>query len=111
MTHAEEPMTPIDLDELDRLCAAATPGEWCFRRQNYRNGQTGRSGTHFWITQSDGETTLPMDSAGDPRAEHNAEFIARARTALPALLAEIKRLRAELDEAAQTINMLGELRR
>lgn len=85
----------VDIDELERLLAAATPGRWCL--------QTGALGVNPWIsgpnwTRPDrsyvrGGCILNM-VAHDER-EHDAALIVAARNSLPAILTEIRELRAE----------------
>ena len=64
-----------ELDAIRDAAKAATPGPWVANVLHYKNGQTGREGFHWWITTEQGHT-LPMDSAGDKRAEFNAKLIA-----------------------------------
>ena len=59
-----------------------TKEPWILRGQAYRNGQTGRHGTHFWIVCPDGETTLPMDTSGSPEADWNGKRIVACVNAL-----------------------------
>lgn len=70
----------FDLDEIERLLAAATPGEWrpCELDQ----------GVQIWCGSNYiGET---RDYTGD-----DAALIVAARNSLPAMLTEIRELRAE----------------
>lgn len=72
-------MTPEELDELEKLCTEANPGLWWVSRQQrspYR---------------------LEIRSEFSSGLEKSARFIATARTALPALLAEVRRLRNFID--------------
>lgn len=77
----------------------ATPRPWIVKCQAYRNGQTGRTGVPSWIVCSDGDTTLPMDTAGDPKAQHNAPFIVAAANDGPAIAARLIAATAELAAA------------
>ena len=65
-----------DLEELARLCAAATPGEWSVRFQAVRcAGQSRDLGG--WLYSAD------------------AQLVVAARNALPALIARVRELEAE----------------
>lgn len=79
-------MTPEELDELEKLCAAATPGPW----QATKNG---------WVTSKDGPLTdegFIINQAGDiPGGWSDTEFIAAARSALPRLLAAYRAVAEE----------------
>jgi hypothetical protein len=77
-----EPLTPVQLDEYQDLADTATPGPW-----------------HLTNTC---EIAAPLtnDTIADvwepTQASRNGEFIAAARTAVPALLADNHRLRAQV---------------
>lgn len=94
----------IDLDELDRLAKAATPGEW-------RATTCGSAGERFLglteddacsIESADG-LTVATDGASD-ECHHifrsaDANFIAAANpSAVLELVAEVRRLRAGIDD-------------
>ena len=90
------PLTDKYLSEIEARAKAATPGPWQYHRtwQDDRHramyvmhGYTGRASKHDnpWIA----------DLADDNNED--AEFIAHAREDIPALLAEIRRLQAELE--------------
>lgn len=73
--------TDDQLDEIEALCAAATPGPW-------------------HLTDSDAIvaplTATKIADVWEPtQATRNGEFIETARDAMPALLAEIRRLKAQ----------------
>jgi len=68
-------LKPVDLDALEKLHAASTQGEW---RVNYLSNK--------WIL-------LPTNTEGDDNRIDNAEFVAAAHNALPALIAELRELR------------------
>lgn len=75
----------LDLDALDALCAAATPGPWPV----VTKGNTVRS------------HAIPGVCSGISPKTGNAAFIAAARTALPTLVARVRALEeanAELQE-------------
>jgi hypothetical protein len=70
----------LDLEPIKARCAAATPGGWRATRDA------------LLMASGDGPL-VPMD--GWPRADR--EFVAHARDDVPALLAEVEQLRAQLD--------------
>lgn len=76
-------MDDAELDALERLAAEATSGEW----------QAGIAG-HCNLVTFDGEDIIGLAVVGNRR---NAAFIARARTAVPELVAEVRRLRSKLE--------------
>ena len=73
----------FDIDELERLLAAATPGEWDW--------------TDFPEITVDGVTAIIDCSAGDSEDENvaNAQLIVTLHNSAPAILTEIRELRAE----------------
>lgn len=86
-------VTQEELAEWQRRCDAATPGEW-----------TPRFKPHSKIDPSDEwhvDAAPPFGcvscglSDGDAQAQSDAAFIAAARSAMPRLIAEVARLRAE----------------
>lgn len=91
-------MTPEQLAAWKRLAEAATPGEWTQRLANDGTGDRGIKAPSkrnviaecFADMDYDGERALSGCKA-------NAAFIAASRTALPALIAEVERLRAEAE--------------
>lgn len=97
---------PLDLEELERLAASATVGPWVFhesaetwdgtdimgvRAPNAESALIAMEPTRFHAYAS-GAFVDPEGEAG------NLRFIAAAREALPALIAEVRRLRALLGE-------------
>lgn len=83
-------MTDAELQRLERLEKAATPGPWT---ATSHIGGFGFSGplTFYSVTNeySGKDSPIWLES------EDNVRFIAAARNALPELIAEIRRLRAE----------------
>lgn len=73
-------ITPIERDKIRNAASKATPGKRICRQQRYENGQTGRTGIHYWIEveSPSGPLTLAMDSSSNPKAEGNAELLALA---------------------------------
>lgn len=92
--------TPEQRAHWRRLEQAATPGEWTVEVEEY-----GNSGS---ITIPAIERLLHHTEWADPedfqRDTDNAEFIASARTAVPALLEDVERLEAKYAQ------LLAELR-
>lgn len=104
------------LDELEALCAAATPGPW-------------RSTWSDPPNESDLDETIVESMAPDlPRpvdrfvvgslwydgphtgcSEPNAALIAESRTAIPELCAEVRRLRAQVSELEPALVTLGRI--
>ena len=86
----------IDLDALDKLHAAATPGEWqTYNVQNpdfrqYRAVGVQLMGPDCWDLA---DCSLSIPPA--PEEPANAALIVAARNSLPAMIAEIRELRAE----------------
>lgn len=102
-----------ELEEMEELCAAATPGPWFVRSldDDYAMNlvaistvpDTGRG--ERWPRFDSGEVvaaTLIQHpryvDCSDGRWEENAIFIASARDMVPRLVAEVRRLRALLDD-------------
>jgi len=93
-------MTDLDLDAIQARADAATDGPWTLHRTStlYINGHTG-----YYLRRDDqpGQifplTCLPGD----------AEFIAHARQDVPDLVAEIRRLRAELADVRKVRPAMG----
>jgi hypothetical protein len=77
-------LTDEELDELERLCNAATPGPW----QSFVEGRDHSSGSSFVRTAGEDIEFLGATSA-------DQDFIASARQAVPRLLREIRALRRQ----------------
>jgi hypothetical protein len=108
---------PLDLDALAALCAAATPGPWydhnpddeaCMNAYVVSTSPIEpcvdtdeRINDHALVIALTLLQTPRIACSSDGRWGQNAAFIAASRTALPALLAECRRLRAE-NERLQT---------
>jgi len=88
-------MTDEQLREIRERCEKATPGEWGWR---YSKGQVTE------VVCSDSKTPIiswmGFDDAFRPIKIHkaNADFIAHARQDVPAMLAEIDRLKIRIAE-------------
>lgn len=82
-------MTPEELEKLKQLCNEATPGPW--ESESY-GGAIGDVAAIFTIaTGDDGDVKNAM-------TVETASFIAASRTAVPALIAEVERLRGLVGE-------------
>lgn len=68
------------LDELERLCNAATPGPWTLDEADWQ------------ITGPDGELICDIADVAADLARADAAFIAAARLALPRLIAKVREL-------------------
>ena len=82
-------MGELNLDELERLAKAATPGPWEWWTSNSflrLSGPDGRDGGVLYACNIRNEYATVVVSEADLR------FIAEARTALPALIARIREL-------------------
>jgi len=97
---------PLDLDELERLEKAATPGPWSFKGTGGLHMDGARDG---WMVEGphNGKRwpRIARDAAPYRERGENPALIAALRNAAPALIAEIRRLREEnarLREAATT---------
>ena len=88
------------LAEIEARCNAATPGPWILMPE-----RCGPDGQEVYESQDLG----CICSVGDPYPrgqnypQENMEFIASARTDTPALVAEVRRLRAELAKYADVV--------
>ncbi|GGF87957.1 hypothetical protein [Paenibacillus abyssi] len=84
-----------------RICDAATPGPWTIEGNNVDGPDTGYGELRV--------ATL-SDTARREQTE-NARFIAEARTGWPAALAEIERLKAELESYPHAVDhLINEMR-
>jgi len=77
------------LDTIRERADAATPGPWATALEVDHDGQ-------YWVvTPPDGSvlfSVCKVGHKGEPKTEEDAEFIAHARTDIPALLAHIDAL-------------------
>lgn len=97
-TNGEKPLDGevLDLDAIERRVAAATPGPWW----------TGRHipGAVFVADDSGSPRHILSISPGTIGTVADAAFTAHARQDLPALLEEVRRLRAALQDVAAVRN-------
>lgn len=110
--------TKIDIDELERLNAAAAPGLWHWK-QSYETGDrqkhwaigdpisdaSKRVTSFHLVSLSRGRAHGELGFLDDP----NVQLVVAARNALPALLEEVKQLRssAAADAAMKEIGRLA----
>ncbi|MFH9072716.1 hypothetical protein [Streptomyces alboflavus] len=92
MTSQPDPLTAEQLDQIEARANAATPGPWCTDAWEIYQGTEYQPGISLWI----GETCRGTSSPEQDRAD--AAFVAAARTDVPALLTEVRRLHAALEE-------------
>jgi hypothetical protein len=88
-------MTEDELIRLEALANAATAGPWVV----HVNGNTVRS------------YAINGVCSGMSYKNGNADFIAASRIAVPALIAEVRRLRAELEQARPDVEFCDSIRR
>ena len=102
----------LDLEAIRKRCEAATPGPWK-TTDGYEAAQAG--------TRYDDLVSILEDSTGEPIIQHiyydghhtimrpsDVQFIAHARTDLPACLDEIERLNARQQELLATIARISQ---
>lgn len=114
-------MTDAELNELEKLCAQATPGPWVCDEGDDElcssiSGVVAESvlddftSTERWAARKhrgDFRREMPW-IAVVPGCEsvvvddRNFAFIAASRTAVPTLIAEVRRLRAEVERLSKT---------
>jgi len=90
-------VTPAELDEIERRACAATEGPWTSAWTVPPDG-----GDERLIIGPEGEDVVGQlwyDGAHIACTEPDAAFIAAARTDVPRLVAEVRRLRGIVDEA------------
>jgi len=99
-------MIPNDLlDQWQALCDAATPGPWIAQRVGGMH-MDGTPDAMIVEAQVEGiwERLLQTSIGPADRRQRavNAEFAAVAREAIPALIAEVRRLRDEIERARRS---------
>lgn len=87
-----------ELNAIDARCAAASPGPW----KSFVEGRDHWSGDDFIrVSGADDAPDMYVSRAGAgairPASVSDLDFIAAARQDIPALVAEIRRLRADND--------------
>lgn len=89
--------TGFDLDEIERLLAAATPGEWVHYNEVFRPTLSKRRVTEIQSARTGKAIINWQGFDGDQarKANWNAALIVALHNSAPAMLAEIRELRAE----------------
>lgn len=88
----------LNLEEIDRLVAATTKGPWHVARE-IDGVYSGRYTVVRSASRNRRVVTVSQTRQHDgERAEANTRFIAEAHALVPALVAEVRRLRAALAE-------------
>jgi hypothetical protein len=96
-------MTEEELKTIEARASAASPGPWM------RNGKTDAG---WRIDDSDPEKVgmwMLLNPVGIVPKDANADFIAEAREDVPRLVAEIRRLKAELIKAYEPVDRAGDV--
>ncbi|MET7728118.1 hypothetical protein [Streptomyces mirabilis] len=108
-----EPLTHEELEELDELARAATPGPWFVRSLDDVDAMSlvavstvpdtglGERWPGFDHREIVAATLIQQPryvDAADERWDENARFIAAARDNIPRLVAEVRRLRRQLED-------------
>jgi hypothetical protein len=84
--------TPLDLDAVEARASAATEGTWIVDIRAGRD-YTDEGWTQIEVAFGDGPMAPGLVMGDHEDAELDAEFIAAARTDVPALIAEVRSLR------------------
>lgn len=90
-------ITPARLAEISARANAATPGPWHYTDSGGINGVEDDKKLLFWSVPKD----FMQDGDGTHATWRDTDFIANARTDIPDLVAEIRRLRGALEEIAE----------
>ncbi len=83
-------MTDEELEAIERRCAAARPGPWT----SFVEGRDFFGGSNMIRVTDDDDSQPDIEPLG--ATVEDQDFIAHARQDVPRLLAEVRRLRAEL---------------
>ncbi len=90
-------ITPAELDSWQKLCDAATPlDDATIARYDHGGGRV-------YVGELSGERELIMDLYGDGS---DREFYINSRTAMPRLIAEVRRLREKRDQQRNNADSL-----
>jgi hypothetical protein len=100
-------LTPEALDTIEARTNAATEGPWD-SAHHYRpsEGQTYEDADWSTVGAEGKRIVATKEGWGTP---HDVEFIAHAREDIPALVAELRRLRTENEEQRATITSIDQL--
>ncbi len=87
-------MTDEQLAAIEARANAATKGPWWVERE--KDHQAGEKGYRAWLIKYrwDDVPTWLAESSCHADSEANFDFLSRAREDIPALVAEVRRLRA-----------------
>jgi hypothetical protein len=86
----------VDLDAIEARANAATPGPWKVNKRGHIGG--GEFGTDPVVINGEGiEPFFELGASGPD----NSSFIAHARQDIPALIAEVRRLRQSQGQPSQ----------
>jgi hypothetical protein len=99
----KQTLSDPEIDEIEARANAATDGPWCTDSWEIYQGTEYVPGISMWI----GETCRGSSTPEQDRAD--AAFVAAARTDVPALLAEVRRLRAQVAELEPDAALLAAL--
>lgn len=97
---------PIDLDAIEARAEAATAGPWHGEHDEFGCVHVGDYG---WVASGPQGQSPDYDGGTGDQGKADAEFIAHAREDVPALVAEVRRLRRWKDEALPVMEGLQEL--
>ena len=89
-------MKKKELQRIEKLYLAARAGPWC----SYIEGRDHTSGSDFIMIGEDENRSDDIELLGATKADQ--DFIASARQDVPKLVAEVKRLKAKLNEKGST---------
>lgn len=104
----------LDLDAIRARAAAATPGPWWAATDEVGFCLNDQPHAFVYTPSGDSHDVIALTGMiGEHHASHpDAEFIAAARADVPALLAEVDRLRFERDAlAADADRAIGQIER
>jgi hypothetical protein len=93
-------MGPEELETIKALAKAATPGPW------HASIDEPPAGGHYPVTAENGDDIADF-LTNNPLARQNAAFVAHAREKVPAMVAEVERLRAGIEKAIAACETCG----
>ncbi len=97
-----QPLSEERLAEIEARAAEATPGPWCTDSWEIYQGAEYEPGLSMWIGETCRGTSSPEQDQAD------AAFVAAARSDVPALAAEVRRLLAERHETNESLTEAAE---
>jgi hypothetical protein len=104
LTELTAPTTPVNDQRLDEILGranAATPGPWCNDSWEIYQGAEYEPGISVWIGETCRAGSMDQDRA-------DAEFVAAARSDVPALVAEVQSLHTEVDKLKRSASSAEE---